>query len=87
MIVVTEATGQLGRLIVQRLVGRVAAAQVGASVRDPARAADLAASGMRVRRGDVAEPESLPHGRRTDAAADGPGDARPRGPRARRRRR
>ena len=61
MIVVTGATGQLGRAIVQRLVERVPAHQVGASVRDPEKAADLRALGVRVRRGDFAEPESLGH--------------------------
>lgn len=61
MIVVTGATGQLGRAIVRHLVARVPADQVGASVRDPAKAADLTALGVRVRRGDFAEPNGLPH--------------------------
>lgn len=61
MIVVTGATGQLGRAIVRHLVARVPADQVGASVRDPAKAADLAALGVRVRRGDFADPAGLPH--------------------------
>ncbi len=61
MIIVTGANGQLGRAIVQELVGRVAATEVGASVRDPAKAADLAALGVRVRRGDFAEPDTLAH--------------------------
>lgn len=61
MIIVTGATGQLGRAIVERLVERVPANQVGASVRDPEKAADLAALGVRVRRGDFDEPDSLPH--------------------------
>lgn len=59
MIVVTGATGPLGRAVVQHLLQRVPADQVGASVRDPAKAADLAARGVRVRRGDFAEPETL----------------------------
>lgn len=61
MIVVTGATGQLGRAIVQELAQRVPAQQVGASCRDPEKAADLAALGVRVRRGDFSEPESLQH--------------------------
>ena len=61
MIVVTGATGQLGRAIVESLIARVAAREVGASVRDPAKARDLAAQGARVRRGDFADRESLAH--------------------------
>ena len=49
MIVVTGATGQLGRAIVKNLAGRVPADQLGASVRDPAKAADLEALGEEVR--------------------------------------
>jgi NAD(P)H dehydrogenase (quinone) len=59
MIIVTGATGQLGSQIVRRLLERVPADRVGVSVRDPSRAADLAALGIRVRRGDFAEPDSL----------------------------
>ena len=59
MIIVTGATGRLGRAIVERLLERLPADQVGASVRDPARAAELATAGVRVRRGDFAEPETL----------------------------
>ena len=61
MIIVTGATGHLGRAIVEQLVGRLAADQVGVSVRDPSKASDLAALGVRVRRGDFAEPASLTH--------------------------
>ena len=61
MIVVTGATGELGRAIVRHLVTRVPAEQVGASVRDPAKAADLAALGVRIRPGDFAAPDGLPH--------------------------
>ena len=59
MIVITGATGQLGSQIVRQLLERVPADRVGVSVRDPARAADLVARGVRVRRGDFADPESL----------------------------
>ncbi|WP_428391667.1 NAD(P)H-binding protein [Lichenicoccus sp.] len=62
MIVVTGATGQLGRAIVERLIaGRVPASEVGASVRDPAKAGDLAAQGVRVRQGDFADRQGLAH--------------------------
>lgn len=59
MIIVTGATGQLGRAIVENLVGRVPPSQVGVSVRDPAKAAELAALGVRVRHGDFGDPDSL----------------------------
>ena len=61
MIIVTGASGKLGHAIVEQLVARVPVDQVGASVRDPAKAADLTALGVRVRRGDFADPESLRH--------------------------
>jgi len=61
MIIVTGATGQLGRAIVESLVERVPASQVGASVRDPAKASALAALGVRVRRGNFDDPASLAH--------------------------
>lgn len=61
MIIVTGATGQLGCLIVEKLLARVPATQVGVSVRDPAKAADLLARGVRVRRGDFDDPAGLPH--------------------------
>ena len=61
MIVVTGATGQLGRAIVQQLIRRLPTAQLGASVRDPQKAADLEALGVRVRPGDFSDPASLAH--------------------------
>jgi NAD(P)H dehydrogenase (quinone) len=59
MIVVTGATGKLGSLVVDRLLERVPAETVGVSVRDPAKAASLAARGVRVRAGDFTDPASL----------------------------
>ena len=59
MIIVTGATGQLGRGIVEQLLARVPADQVGVSVRDPEKAGGLAARGVRVRRGDFNDPASL----------------------------
>ncbi len=61
MIVITGATGQLGCLIVEQLVHRVPAGQVGASVRDLGKAAGLQALGVRVRQGDFSDPASLRH--------------------------
>lgn len=61
MIIVTGATGHLGRSIVQKLIERVPASQVGVSVRDVKKASDFEALGVRVRPGDFAAPESLRH--------------------------
>jgi uncharacterized protein YbjT (DUF2867 family) len=60
MIVVTGANGRLGRGVVEGVLQRAGAPNVGVSVRDPAKAADLAARGVRVRRGDFADADSLP---------------------------
>lgn len=59
MIVVTGATGQLGSLIVQRLLETVPAADIGVSVRDTEKADHLAQLGVRVRHGDFSERDSL----------------------------
>ncbi|MDX8050854.1 NAD(P)H-binding protein [Lentzea sp. BCCO 10_0798] len=59
MIIVTGATGLLGSQIADRLLARVPADRVGVSVRDVDRAAALAARGVRVRRGDFSDPDSL----------------------------
>ena len=56
MIIVTGASGQLGRAIIQSLVTLLPADRIGATCRDPAKAADLASLGVRVRRADFAEP-------------------------------
>ena len=61
MIIVTGATGHLGRAIVEKLIARIPATQIGVSVRDMAKAADLEALGIRVRQGDFGNPESLTH--------------------------
>src|SRR4051812_23163532 len=58
MIVVTGASGQLGRAVLERLLDRVPA-EVGASVRDPEKVRDLQERGVRVRRGDYTDPASL----------------------------
>ncbi|WP_300299781.1 SDR family oxidoreductase [Ferrovibrio sp.] len=59
MIVITGATGQLGHLIVDAVLQRVPASQVAVSVRDKAKAADLAARGVAVREADYGKPETL----------------------------
>ncbi|QCW51608.1 NAD-dependent epimerase/dehydratase family protein [Nocardioides dongxiaopingii] len=61
MLIVTGATGQLGSRIVERLLERVPADQVGVSVRDPSRATSLADRGVRVRAADFTEPATLAH--------------------------
>ena len=59
-IVVTGATGQLGRLVIADLLERgVAAGDVVAVVRDPGRAADLAAQGVQLRTADYSRPDTL----------------------------
>lgn len=61
MIIITGATGRLGRMTVERLLGRVPAEEIGVSVRDPEKAGDLRERGVRVRQGDFADPASLAH--------------------------
>ena len=59
MIIVTGASGQLGRAIVDELLDRAPAERIAVSVRDPSRLADLRQRGVRVRRGDFADPATL----------------------------
>ena len=59
MIVVTGATGHLGRLVVESLLEKVSSREIAAVVRDPDKAKDLAARGIEVRRGDYSKPETL----------------------------
>jgi uncharacterized protein YbjT (DUF2867 family) len=61
MIIVTGASGQLGHAIVEQLVRRVPPECVGVSVRDESKVADLSALGVRVRRADFDEPDSVRH--------------------------
>jgi NAD(P)H dehydrogenase (quinone) len=61
MIIITGATGQLGRGIVEALLERVPADQVGVSVRSPETAGGLSDRGVRVRRGDFDDPATLRH--------------------------
>jgi len=59
MIVVTGATGQLGRLVIQNLLRTEPASSIVAVVRDPAKAADLSILGVQVRQADYTQPASL----------------------------
>lgn len=59
MIVVTGATGQLGRLVIQGLLKTVPPAQIVAAVRSVEKAADLAAAGVQVREADYDRPATL----------------------------
>ncbi|ADQ83750.1 SDR family oxidoreductase [Methylovorus sp. MP688] len=65
MIVITGASGQLGRLVIEALLSSVPANQIIAAVRSPAKVADLAARGVVVRQADYTHPATL------DAAFDG----------------
>lgn len=59
MIVVTGATGKLGRHVMQGLLRVLPAKELRAAVRHPEKAADLAASGVDVRRADYDDPATL----------------------------
>lgn len=59
MIVVTGAAGNFGRQVVEGLLEKLPASQVGVSTRDPGKAEDLKQRGVRVMQGDFAEPASL----------------------------
>lgn len=59
MIVVTAATGEFGRLVVDSLVNRVPAGEVAVAVRNPGKAEDLAGRGVQIRFGEYDEPGSL----------------------------
>jgi NAD(P)H dehydrogenase (quinone) len=60
MIVITGATGQLGRLVIQSLLARVPASEIVAAVRRPEQAADLAELGIELREADYERPELWP---------------------------
>lgn len=60
MIVVTGATGQLGRLVVNQLLSRgVPGTGIVAAVRTPSKASDLVALGVVVREADYSRPDTL----------------------------
>lgn len=56
---VTGASGQLGKLVLDALLEKVATTDVVALVRDPAKLADYAAKGVDVRAADYDAPETL----------------------------
>lgn len=59
MIVITGATGKLGQHVIASLLASVPAASIIAAVRNPAKAADLAALGVQVRQADYNDGASL----------------------------
>ncbi len=59
MIIVTGATGLLGRQVVEQLLARVPSNRIGVSVRDPQKAQAFANQGIRVRQGSFADTASL----------------------------
>lgn len=59
MIVITGATGHLGRLVIEGLLAQIPADQIAAVVRNKEKAADLAARGVALRIADYNEPASL----------------------------
>lgn len=61
MLIVTGASGKLGGLVVEALQRLVTADQIGVSVRNPEKLAELSARGVRVRCGDYEDADSLRH--------------------------
>ena len=59
MILVTGATGHLGKAVVQSLVKKISPSNIGILARDTTKAADLQALGVDVRQGDYDDPASL----------------------------
>lgn len=59
MILVTGATGQLGRLVIEQLLKTEAPESIIAAVRSPEKAADLAEQGVQVRSMDYTNPASI----------------------------
>lgn len=61
MIVVTGASGQLGKLVINFLLEKIPASEIIAAVRNPEKAKDLSELGVQVRQADYNDPESLTH--------------------------
>ncbi|UDM17706.1 SDR family oxidoreductase [Vogesella sp. XCS3] len=59
MIVITGASGQLGRLVIEALLKKLPSHEIVAAVRNPEKVADLAARGIQVRQADYDQPDSL----------------------------
>ncbi len=60
LIVITGATGALNGATVDQLLTRMPASEIAVAVRDTAKAQRFADRGVAVRRGDYADPDSLP---------------------------
>jgi NAD(P)H dehydrogenase (quinone) len=58
-ILVTGATGNIGRMTLQHLLDRVPASELVGLARDPAKAVDLTAKGIEIRQGDYFDREGL----------------------------
>lgn len=58
-IVVTAATGELGKLVIQHLLKKVPASQIAVSVRNVQKASSFAELGIEVRHGDWDDPASM----------------------------
>ena len=59
MIVVTGASGQLGRLVIESLLQKALAEEIVAAVRKPKSVGEFLARGVQVRQADYDQPESL----------------------------
>lgn len=59
MILVTGASGQLGRLVIASLLEKTEASNIIAAVRNPESVKDLAEKGVQVRQADYSQPETL----------------------------
>jgi NAD(P)H dehydrogenase (quinone) len=59
MIVITGASGQLGRLVIEELLKSLPASDLVAAVRSPEKVEDLAKRGVQVRQADYGRPDTL----------------------------
>jgi NAD(P)H dehydrogenase (quinone) len=59
MIVVTGASGQLGRLVIEGLLQKLPAGEIVAAVRNPDSVKEFAARGVQVRQADYDQPDTL----------------------------
>jgi NAD(P)H dehydrogenase (quinone) len=59
MILITGATGQLGKIVIENLLKKTAASQIAALVREPSKAVDLKDKGIDIRIGHYEDIPSL----------------------------
>jgi FlaA1/EpsC-like NDP-sugar epimerase len=59
MILITGATGQLGRTVINQLLEKSPVSQIAALVRDENKAADLKGKGVHIRAGNYDDPDAL----------------------------